>query len=137
MKSIGGTILILTMSASLAHGQDIITYSRFQSWTPEERAQLQRYYEPIGMQSRSTHWHDWDCCQSYRCFPARPGVVKWTPDGIAVTHPDGDVHLYSENDEMWKPKKGEGLSDPRDHICFERENDEWIILCGYRAGVQG
>lgn len=112
-------------------------YPRGQSWTEQERAQIHRYYEPISVLSRSSHWHDWDCCQTYRCFPARPGVVKWTPDGIAITMPDGNVQLYDSEDPMWKLKKGEGVNDPRYHICFEVEGGEWIALCGYKGGIHG
>lgn len=108
------------------------------TWTEEERQQIYRYYLPIKGLTNSSHWHDWDCCQSYRCFPARPGSVKWTPNGIAITHPDGDVLLYSEHDQMWKPKSGAGLLDPRYHICWEKdEQGEWTPLCGYGAEVMG
>lgn len=106
-------------------------------WTQEQREQIYRFYEPISGLTRSSHWHDYDCCQTYRCFPARPGSVRWTPDGIAITHPDGDVHLYAEDDPIWKQKKAEGVNDPRAHICFEVENGEWITLCGYKAGIHG
>lgn len=129
--------------ASPAFSQQHPMFTRIQdspraaSWTQEERQQIMRFYEPIGL-NNSSHWHDWDCCQTYRCFPARPGSVKWTPNGIAITHPDGDVLLYSEHDPMWKPKTGAGLFDPRDHICWEKNADgEWFPLCGYRAEVMG
>jgi hypothetical protein len=107
------------------------------NWTPAQRRQIYRYYEPVTGLTNSSHWHDWDCCQSNRCFPARSGSVKWTPNGIAIVHPDGDVGLYSEHDERWKEKKGAGLKDPRAHICWEIEGGKWVLICGYRGGVQG
>lgn len=134
---IRGVTLALAIVAGASSAQAQEDIPRYQSWTPEQRAQIERYYERISLLSRSSHWHDWDCCQSYRCFPARPGVVKWTPDGIAITHPDGDVMLYSELDPMWKPKSGEGLNDPRYHVCFEVVQGEWTVLCAYGAGVHG
>lgn len=128
-------VAAIALSTSPLWAQE--AFNKGLSWTEEERAQIERYYERVSPLSRASHWHDWDCCQSYRCFPARPGVVKWTPDGIAITHPDGDVFLYAEDDPIWKPKRAEGLLDPRYHICFEKERDQWVVLCGYGAEVQG
>ena len=106
------------------------------SWTTEERAQIFRFYQPIADLTNSSHWHDWDCCQSNRCFPARPGSVKWTPDGIAITHPDGNMFLYSEHDPMWKPKQYAGLKDPRYHVCWERDAEGgWFPVCAYHGQV--
>ena len=126
--------LILSTSVLWAQEEHI---SRNTSWSQDERAQIERFYERISPLSRSSHWHDWDCCQSYRCFPARPGVIKWTPDGIAITRPDGDVLLYAEDDPIWKPKTGKGLEDPRYHVCWEKVRGEWTVLCAYGAEVQG
>ena len=125
-------LLILSSSAT---AQDAIDFTR--GWDEEERRQIHTYYERIGPMSRSEHWHHWDCCQSNRCFPARPGAVRWTPDGVAITHPDGGVLLYAEDDPIWKPKQGAGLTDPRYHVCFEKQGDEWIVVCAYSAQVMG
>jgi hypothetical protein len=127
-------LLLATATPALAQEEHI----NRQSWTSEERQQIWRFYEPITGLTNSSHWHDWDCCQSYRCFPARPGSVRWTPQGIAITHPDGDVLLYSEYDPMWKPKTGKGLEDPRYHIYWEKDAaGEWFPVCGYRGEVMG
>jgi len=133
MRALAALALMVTPALGAAH-ENI----RFpQSWTPEQRAAIERFYERVSPLSRSTHWHDWDCCQSNRCFPARPGSVRWTPDGVAVTMPDGDVMLVAEDDPLWKPKTGKGLEDPRYHVCFEMAGDEWTIICAYAAEVHG
>jgi hypothetical protein len=126
---------ILVLMSGLAHAQEGRDFAR--GWTEKERRQIYQYYLPIKDLTNSSHWHHWDCCQSNRCFPARPGSVRWTPDGIAITHPDGGVLLYSESDPIWKPKQGAGLNDPRYHVCFERQGADWIVVCAYSAQVMG
>lgn len=106
------------------------------SWTEEEITQILTYYDKISVLSRSSHWHDYDCCQTYRCFPAKPGSVKRTLSGNwAITYPDGQVVEHHDDETIWKPKRAEGLNDPRAHVCFEKVNGRWTVLCAYRAEI--
>ena len=133
MKSALLAATLAAMFTSPAAPQDA-PKREIRSWTTEERAQLFRFYTPIASLTNSSHWHHWDCCQSNRCFPARPGSVVWTVTGIAITHPDGNAFLYSEHDEIWKPKQYAGLDDPRYHVCWEKDADgEWFPICAYRG----
>ena len=119
----------LAQAAHKAKGQESIA---FEHWTAQDIAQIHRYYYPISPTNNSEHWHDWDCCGSQRCFPARANTVKWTPDGIRVTLPDGSVEVAGEADGRWKARTG-GLNDFRDHICLESTSGVWRVRCGYRG----
>lgn len=127
------SILLLTTISANAQGAPV-EFRR--GWTEEERVAIERYYEPISPLTRSSHWHDYDCCQSNRCFPARPGSVRWTPDGYAISLPDGSVVLHGEHEPIWKARQGAGVNDPRAHVCLEREADgSWFVVCAYKPGV--
>jgi hypothetical protein len=56
-----------------------------------------------------------NCCGGKDCFPARPGTVKWTPDGYRVLMPDGGFALVPEEKAPYNP---EDVTENRALVCL-------------------
>lgn len=131
-------MIFLTPGVTTASQAEIWTsdgaYKMKGGWDAEERAQINEYYFPVSPDYHSTHWHDATCCESHRCFTARPGSVEFTPNGnhVEVRMPDGRIERVARDSKIWKERKDAGLLDSRFDMCFEKDSkNRWQLRCGY------
>ena len=104
-------------------------------------ATITQFYYPH-THSRGAWYNQYgkNCCTN-DCFPARPGTIKWTPEGWRVIMPDGIQALVPlDYKQLFIKPNPDGVKEDRAIACFYRSGfgeggvygrSVWRLRCLY------